>query len=169
MQQYPSQESIQLVSETALINSIQGRTYQTTPTTALSIERINFRNLTFVCWDIPGQEIYRPQWISNISETIILVFVIDGADPTRWEEAMHELQKILKEFPKIPLALLLNKADLPDYTGKETFFNIFGTTLKASERPIGLFETSAVSGEGLKDLFQWILRRLAEILPRNDS
>lgn len=154
--------------KTALINSFQGRTYQTTPTTTLSIERINFRNLTFVCWDIPGQEVYRPQWVSNMRDTLILLFVIDGADPKRWEEAMHELQKILNEFPKIPLALLLNKADLPDYVEKKTFSNVFGTSLKASEQPIGLFETSALTGEGLKDLFQWILRRLAETLPRSD-
>ncbi|MFQ6125650.1 MAG: ADP-ribosylation factor family protein [Candidatus Heimdallarchaeota archaeon] len=151
--------------KTAILNTIQGRDYHTTPTTSLSVESINFRNLTLVCWDIPGQERYRTQWIPYTRGTHILVFVVDGADPQRWEEARQELTTVLDEFPNTPLALLLNKADLPYYTGKKVINKGLILILQESKRPFCMFETSAVTGEGLEDLFDWIFHRLAEILP----
>ncbi|MFQ6125640.1 MAG: histone [Candidatus Heimdallarchaeota archaeon] len=155
--------------KTAILNTIQGKDYHTTPTTTFSVERIKFRNLTFACWDMPGQDIYRTQWIPNTRGTHILVFVIDGADSQRWEEAIQELKKILEEFPKIPLALLLNKNDLPNYAGKNMFEKALPPILRDIKRPFCLFETSAVTLVGLEEVFQWIFDRLTEILPRQQD
>ncbi len=149
--------------KTAIIHKIQGLDYQTTPTTTLSVERINFRNSTFACWDMPGQKIYRKQMIPNSLDSNILVFVIDGTNSKRWKEAKKSLNKILKEYPTIPLALLLNKSDHPEYTEKN-FSKVFYSILKDSKRHVVLFKTSAVTGQGLEEMFQWIFDRLITIL-----
>ncbi|KAG8566355.1 hypothetical protein GDO81_013197 [Engystomops pustulosus] len=91
-------------------------TVTTIPTIGFNVETVEpMRNVTFTVWDVGGQDKIRALWKHYFMNTDGLVFVVDSADPERFEEARAELIAILEndEMRGVPFVVMANKQDLP--------------------------------------------------------
>ncbi|XP_071967528.1 uncharacterized protein [Engystomops pustulosus] len=91
-------------------------TVTTIPTIGFNVETVEpMRNVTFTVWDVGGQDKIRVLWKHYFMNTDGLVFVVDSADPERFEEARAELIAILEndEMRGVPFVVMANKQDLP--------------------------------------------------------
>ena len=59
------------------------------------VARIQTKGCQFTLWDLGGQESLRKIWNRYISDCHAVVFLIDGTDPDRFEEAKHTLRRDL--------------------------------------------------------------------------
>ena len=64
-------------------------------------------------FDIGGHEAMRKMWREYFPKIDAIVYLIDAADPERFEESKREFQKILEtdELGNIPILILGNKID----------------------------------------------------------
>ncbi|KAJ1112387.1 hypothetical protein NDU88_000652 [Pleurodeles waltl] len=91
-------------------------TVTTIPTIGFNVETVEpIRNVSFTVWDVGGQDKIRALWKHYFINTDGLLFVVDSADPARFEEARAELVAILEnvEMQDVPFVVLANKQDLP--------------------------------------------------------
>ena len=98
------------------------------PTIGFNCERVRgsvgrSRGLTFLIWDVGGQEKVRPLWKSYTRATDAVIFVVDSTDTERLEEAKLELHRIMRSADNIgvPLIVIANKQ-----------VNLIFTTLKTN-------------------------------------
>ncbi|XP_073539454.1 LOW QUALITY PROTEIN: uncharacterized protein [Phyllobates terribilis] len=90
-------------------------TVTTIPTVGFNVETVEpIRNVKFTVWDVGGQDKIRSLWKYYYQNTDGLIFVVDSADPERFEEARAELIAILEtdEMRGVPFVVLANKQDL---------------------------------------------------------
>ncbi|XP_006000587.1 uncharacterized protein LOC102357799 [Latimeria chalumnae] len=88
----------------------------TIPTIGFNVETVEpLKNVSFTVWDVGGQTRIRTLWKHYFMNTDGLVFVVDSADPERFEEARQELEAILDDdqMQRVPFVILANKQDLP--------------------------------------------------------
>ncbi|KAM3921133.1 uncharacterized protein RB166_010558 [Leptodactylus fuscus] len=91
-------------------------TVHTIPTIAFNVETLEpIRNVTFTMMDIVSRDKMRPLWNHCFMNPDGLVFVVDIADPERFEEARALLNAILEhdEMRGVPIVVMANKQDLP--------------------------------------------------------
>ena len=88
----------------------------TVPTIGFNCERVRgsygrSRGLTFLIWDVGGQEKVRPLWKSYTRATDAVIFVVDSTDVERLEEAKLELHRIMRtpDNVGVPLLVIANK------------------------------------------------------------
>ncbi|XP_039283838.1 ADP-ribosylation factor-like protein 4C [Nilaparvata lugens] len=144
----------------------------TVPTIGFNCEKVKgttgkAKGISFLVWDVGGQEKLRPLWKSYTRCTDGIVFVIDSVDIERMEEAKMELQRTVRspENAGVPILILANKQDLPG--AKEP---------RELEKLLGLHELGGGSGhvwhiqpacaitgdglhEGMEALYEMILKR----------
>ncbi|XP_077958080.1 ADP-ribosylation factor-like protein 9 isoform X1 [Gasterosteus aculeatus] len=70
-----------------------------------------------VCLSVGGKEALRPYWGRYLSKALLLVFVVDSANPTLFPVAKQHLHELLASAPRLPLMVLANKQDLPGSCG----------------------------------------------------
>jgi len=143
----------------------------TVPTIGFNCERVkgtvgNSRGVTFVIWDVGGQDHVRPLWRAYTRSADGIIFVVDSADVERLEEARVELLKTARtpEAAGIPILLIANKQDLPTARSPSDIERRLGV----SELTVGgsrlciVAPSCAVTGEGLDvaldQLYEMILR-----------
>ena len=73
------------------------------------------QGVSFMIWDVGGQDRVRPLWRSYTRAADGMVFVVDSADSERMEEARVELARVARtrEATGVPLLVIANKQDLP--------------------------------------------------------
>jgi len=141
----------------------------TVPTIGFNCERVRgslgkSRGLTFLVWDVGGQEKVRPLWRSYTRGTDGIIFMLDSADRETLEEARLELLRTMQYQDNIhtPLLVLANKQDLPGALGRMEVEQVLGLHLLHSEL-VGVEVTCSVTGEGLdqgvEKLHQLILKK----------
>ncbi|CAL8100244.1 unnamed protein product [Calicophoron daubneyi] len=88
----------------------------TIPTVGMNVEELKLSKIgiTFLAWDIGGQEKLRKMWSRFFEDAKGLIFVVDSADLGRLDAAKSELQNVLNEssLDGIPFIVLANKQDL---------------------------------------------------------
>ena len=128
----------------------------TVPTIGFNCERVKGRigrsaGLTFLVWDVGGQEKIRPLWRSYKRATDGIIFVLDSAEYTLLDEARLELHRTLnyQDNMNTPLLVLANKQDLPTGLREKDVVRALGLkTLKSSLWCVEL--TCGITGEGLE-------------------
>eukprot|EP01079_Euglenida_sp_SAG-EU17-18_P001711 gene1711-2888_t len=100
---------------TTLYNLKLGEVVRTVPTIGFNVEKVNYKNVELNVWDIGGQTKLRPLWRYYYQDTDAVIFVVDGADAGRFEEAREELEKVLCDplLEDSKLLVFANKMDLP--------------------------------------------------------
>ncbi|CAG0898943.1 unnamed protein product [Cyprideis torosa] len=153
----------------------------TVPTIGFNCEKIKgttgrAKGVSFLIWDVGGQEKVRPLWKSYTRCTDGIVFVVDSVDMERMEEAKVELNKVMKspENSGVPILVLANKQDLPAARDSSEIEKMLG--LHELSGPSGssahfphqqylwhVQPTCAIIGEGLEEgidaLYEMILKR----------
>ncbi|MEJ2278723.1 MAG: ADP-ribosylation factor-like protein [Candidatus Lokiarchaeota archaeon] len=89
------------------------------PTRRFNIEYIKkwdgeIDNISLSVWDMPGQRAFRKKWLIGLQDSNIIIYVIDVANQSRFEEAKKEFWRMINryELQEVPLLILGNKVDL---------------------------------------------------------
>ena len=137
-----------------------GEVVTTIPTIGFNVETIQYKNISLTAWDTGGREKMRPLWRHYYQGMSAFVVVVDSNDRERLDAAKEELINFTKEtdyFHKAAIAIVCNKQDLPNCaTVREIYDQMdLGTVMKGHDR-WSMFATSAMTGEGLHDVMEWI-------------
>jgi len=132
-----------------------------TPTQGFNIKSVQSSNFKLNVWDIGGQRKIRPYWKNYFENTDILIYVIDSADRRRFEETGMELAELLEEekLTGVPVLVYANKQDLFNAEPASEIAN--GLNLHSiRDRQWQIQPCSAVSGEGVKDGIDWVMKNI---------
>ncbi|KAF7813267.1 ADP-ribosylation factor-related protein 1 [Senna tora] len=136
------------------------------PTVGLNIGRIEVSNTKLVFWDLGGQilmkSFYQPGlrsiWEKYYEEAHAVIFVIDAACPSRFEDAKSALEKVLRheDLQGAPLLILANKQDLPEAVSSDEIARYLD--LKKLDERVYMFEAvSGYDGMGIKESVEWLV------------
>ncbi|KAF5743548.1 ADP-ribosylation factor-related protein 1 [Tripterygium wilfordii] len=102
-------------SETTYSNSEGLPPDRIVPTVGLNIARIEVSNNKLVFWDLGGQPGLRSIWEKYYEEAHAVIYVIDAASPSHFEDAKSALEKALRheDLQGAPLLILANKQVRP--------------------------------------------------------
>jgi len=107
---------LQNSGKTTLVNVISSGQFSEDmiPTVGFNMKKVTKGNVTIKLWDIGGQARFRSMWERYCRGVNAIVFVVDSADPDKFELAKKELHDLLGKPPLagIPVLVLGNKNDL---------------------------------------------------------
>lgn len=132
-----------------------------TPTQGFNVKSVQSGGCQLNVWDIGGQRKIREFWHHYFEDTDILIYVIDSADQKRFEETGDELAELLEEakLAGVPVLIFANKQDLS--TAAKASDIATGLNLHTiRDRAWQIQPCSAVSGEGVKDGLDWVLKTI---------
>ncbi|WZZ39396.1 hypothetical protein YC2023_035655 [Brassica napus] len=128
------------------------------PTVGLNIGRIEVSNAKIVFWDLGGQPGLRSIWEKYYEEAHALIYLIDAACPSRFEESKSALEKALRheDLQGAPLLILANKQDLSNAVSAEELDRYLD--LKKLDERVYMFEpVSGYDGRGIKESVEWLV------------
>merc|ERR1712129_458912 len=136
-------------------------------------EELMIKNIRFRTYDLGGHETARRIWKDYFATVDGIIFLVDAADRTRFQEAKEELTRLLEEqsLAQVPFVILGNKIDVPVAASEDELRHAlglyshmtFGKDAKANSgvRPVEIFMCSVVKRMGYAEGFQW----LGQLLP----
>ena len=74
-----------------------GEVVTTIPAIGFDVETMEYKNLSFMVWDVGGQDDIRPSWRHYYQGTNGLIYVVDSDDRDRVEDAREGLTERLNE------------------------------------------------------------------------
>lgn len=107
-------------------------------------------------WDTAGQERFHnltPLYYRNANLALVVYDVNNSLSLAKAEYWMTQLE----EFPEIQVVLVGNKVDLDWKIDQEELTNLEG---KYKDKIINVFKTSAKSGDGVKEMFEFITKNV---------
>ncbi|UYP47823.1 hypothetical protein NEF87_004108 [Candidatus Lokiarchaeum ossiferum] len=120
-----------------------------------------------VMWDMPGQRIFRPDWLRGAQASNLLLFMLDSADEARFAEAKLELSNMLKlyDLQNLPLAFLMNKVDLlEESTLNQQNIKDYFELDSLDGRSYILIPTSLPDRKGIENLLDWMDEQVLKML-----
>lgn len=127
------------------------------PTVGLNIGRVEASKTKLVFWDLGGQVGLRTIWEKYYEEAHAVIYVIDAACPSRFEDSKSALEKVLRhqDLFGAPLLILANKQDLAGAVSAEEVARYLD--LKELDERLHMFEAvSAYDGTGIKEGIDWL-------------
>ncbi|CAA2991894.1 ADP-ribosylation factor-related 1 [Olea europaea subsp. europaea] len=84
------------------------------PTVGLNIGRVELSNTKLMFWDLGGQPGLRSIWEKYYEEAHAVIYVVDAASPSRFEDSKSALEKVLQheDLQGAPLLIIANKQKL---------------------------------------------------------
>ena len=142
----------------------------TVPTIGFNCEKVRgsigrSKNLTFLIWDVGGQEKLRPLWKPYTRATDAIIFVVDSCDTDeRLEEAKLELHRIMRTPDNIgvPLLVIANKQDLPTARSQSALEQYLGMSEFDNSQLWHMECACAVTGEGLDSALEALHNLIAK-------
>ncbi|XP_046543375.1 ADP-ribosylation factor-like protein 3 [Haliotis rubra] len=130
-----------------------------TPTQGFNIKSVQSAGCKLNVWDIGGQRKIRPYWKNYFDNTDVLLYVIDSSDKKRFEETSEELKELLEEekLSGVPLVVFANKQDLLTAASPSEISQGIGLQ-SIRDRKWQIQACSAVTGEGVKDGMEWVMK-----------
>ncbi|KXZ47991.1 hypothetical protein GPECTOR_31g354 [Gonium pectorale] len=128
------------------------------PTVGLNVGRIEAHKHNLVFWDLGGQSGLRSIWDKYYSEAHAIVYVVDSANRTRFDESKAALDRMLenRELGGAPLLIMANKQDLEGAATSQEVGEVFGIS-RLEGRQFKVLPVSAYTGQGLKDGVEWLV------------
>jgi len=129
------------------------------PTVGFNMKKITKGNVTIKLWDIGGQPRFRSMWERYCRGVNAILFVVDAADPEKFEATKKELHDLLSKPPlaSIPLLVLGNKNDLPAAIGVEEI--ISKLDLKSiTGREVCCYSISAKNSVNIDITLEWLIK-----------
>mmetsp|Transcript_91532 Transcript_91532/g.112083 ORF Transcript_91532/g.112083 Transcript_91532/m.112083 type:complete len:196 (-) Transcript_91532:77-664(-) len=158
--------------KTTLLQMLRdGRLSVNAPTLYPNNEELQINGIRFRTFDLGGHETARRIWKDYLSAVDGVIFLVDAADRTRFQEAAEELGRLLDDpaLAKVPFAVLGNKIDIPVAASEDELRHSLGLythmtsgkhVLKGepSVRPLELFMCSVVKRMGYAEAFDWLAK-----------
>ena len=150
-----------------------GRVTQLDPTKHAHSEQLQIGNVSMKAFDLGGHEAMRKVWRTYYPKLDAIVYLVDAADPARFEESRQELDKVINstEIGAIPILILGNKIDRPGAVSEEELRLALGLANQTSfgiqkierinQKPVELFMCAVVKKSGFTEGFKW----LSKVLP----
>ncbi|XP_052211116.1 ADP-ribosylation factor-like protein 3 isoform X2 [Diospyros lotus] len=137
---------------------------QIVPTVGLNIGRLEVSNTKLVFWDLGGQPGLRSIWEKYYEEAHAVMYVVDAACPSRFEDSKSALEKVLRheDMQGAPLLILANKQDLANAVSAEELARYLDLK-KLDERAYTFEAVSSYDGSGIKESVEW----LVEVMERS--
>jgi len=131
------------------------------PTVGLNIGRIEDANAKLVFWDLGGQVGLRAIWEKYYEEAHAIMYVIDAATASSFEDAKSALEKVIRHehLRGAPLLIVANKQDLPGVINDEELA-LFLNLKELDERPYMFQAVSAYDGRGIKSGIDWLVEQM---------
>ncbi len=133
---------------------------KTVPTLSLLVSKYFVENVQFQIWDAPGQVKFRHTWPQGYQNTDLLVFVLDTANNSEFEDAKQEFDKVLENNPKTNVVFLYHKMDLDEAKKNFEKAKEFFSLGDYKRRKIVSFKTSIYDLESLRP-FQKVLEEIS--------
>nr|XP_027205391.1 GTP-binding protein SAR1-like [Dermatophagoides pteronyssinus] len=159
--------------KTTLLNVLKDdRLSMHVPTVHPHSEELVIEGINFQTFDLGGHETARRIWKDYLATVDGIIFVVDAADRTRFEEAAEELNLLLAsdELVKTPICVLGNKIDKPNAASEQELRASLGLPehltygkdykSRSATRPVELFMCSVSRRMGYNDGFKWLSRFL---------
>mmetsp|Transcript_13539 Transcript_13539/g.47809 ORF Transcript_13539/g.47809 Transcript_13539/m.47809 type:complete len:195 (-) Transcript_13539:102-686(-) len=140
------------------------------PTLHPHSEELMIKNIRFRTYDLGGHETARRIWKDYFATVDGIIFIVDSADRTRFQEAREELTRLLEDqaLANVPFVVLGNKIDIPTAASEDELRGVlglyqhmtYGREVKKNDnsgvRPVELFMVSVVKRMGYAEGFQWL-------------
>ncbi|XP_048027866.1 ADP-ribosylation factor 4-like [Megalobrama amblycephala] len=140
-----------------------GEVVTTIPTIGFNVETVEYKNISFIVWDVGSQHLITRLWRHYYSNTKGLIFVVDSSDQDRIETAAEELNMVLAEdeMRDVVLLVLANKQDLPKAMAVHELTERLGLHALRG-RQWFVQPTCAVQGSGLYEGLDWLSDQLSK-------
>ena len=136
-------------------------------TLGMNVDEFSSGNVRFISWDIGGQAAFRESlWESYMAGSMGIVYVIDSADKSRFQEAQSELWKYVLDNDKvqnIPILVLANKQDLEEAASAGEVARSLNLH-KVTTHSYAIVPTSAKTGFNVEEGLEWLRQRVTEKL-----
>lgn len=145
-----------------------GKVETAVPTIGFNVETTEMfgreGRLEVTSWDVGGRDKIRPLWRHYYENTKGIIFVVDGNDRERIEQARDQLQEMLAEdqLQGLPLLVLANKQDLPNSMGCTELSEQLGLCAPRGRRRWHIQGCVATSGHGLQEGLSWLRQALTQ-------
>eukprot|EP00980_Cylindrotheca_fusiformis_P004295 scaffold918_cov126-Cylindrotheca_fusiformis.AAC.74 len=140
-----------------------GEIQQTVPTIGFNVESVQYRNISFLVWDVGGQEKLRMLWRHYYESAKGLIFVVDSVDVDRIGIAERELSRLTaaEELREAAILVFANKQDLPGAMKAQEMANALN--LHRLKNPWYIQPCIATSGQGLCEGLDWMSTTLSNL------
>eukprot|EP00566_Odontella_aurita_P028305 CAMPEP_0113561454 /NCGR_PEP_ID=MMETSP0015_2-20120614/19984_1 /TAXON_ID=2838 /ORGANISM="Odontella" /LENGTH=191 /DNA_ID=CAMNT_0000463249 /DNA_START=234 /DNA_END=812 /DNA_ORIENTATION=- /assembly_acc=CAM_ASM_000160 len=150
--------------KTTLLHRLRTGSVQTFPPTDrphLETFKVEEGGVTFAAWDLGGHEAVRHLWEDYAPDASAVMFLVDATDADRFDEVRDELDALVAEgtVEGAPLAVVLNKCDLPEARRSADVAAAIGyeeLAMRHGEERAAVFRISVLRGEGYQDAFKWL-------------
>lgn len=131
------------------------------PTQGFTIKGIKVSGVKLQVFDVAGHDQSRPYWRQYYSEAAAAVFVLDSANTARLHEAYEELDCLFEEDKLLhaPILILANKQDRMDAVTPEQIVRDLHMAERVG-RPWKVQACSAVTGDGIVEGMEWVLKEI---------
>ena len=144
--------------KTSILNYLKnGEPSESLATMGVNYEKLKLGKLDLSIMDLGGQQVFRQFWPGYIERADILIFVLDSTDIQRLSLAREIFHQAVTNYctPNIPILILATKQDLNNVCSLAYIIQNFHLTTMF-ERTIHVQKTSAQTGLGIYEAFQWI-------------
>lgn len=138
-----------------------GKFIQFAPTNKAKDEVFTIGSTSIRAWDLGGHAAVRHAWRRYSKSADGLIFMVDASDLERLEEAKNELHALLndKAFTDVPVAVLLNKRDVPGSLGADQGAREAMGVAELGHAKIELFDGSILKEFGYNEAIEWIVKQ----------
>uniref|UniRef100_A0A7N0V921 ADP-ribosylation factor n=1 Tax=Kalanchoe fedtschenkoi TaxID=63787 RepID=A0A7N0V921_KALFE len=150
--------------KTTILYKLQiGEVLSTVPTIGFNMEKVQYKNVVFIVWDVGGQEKLRPLWRHYFNNTDGLIYVVDSLDRERIGKAKAEFQTIINDPFMLNSVILVfaNKQDMKGAMTPREVCEGLGL-LELKNRKWHIQGTCALKGDGLYEGLDWLASTLKE-------
>ena len=128
------------------------------PTIGMNLAKIKYQGSQVVFWDLGGQLKMRSIWEKYYSEANCVIFVVDSADVSRFEEAKlaHDAACRNDYLSKVPVVIFANKQDLPGALSISDIAQQF-EQFESGFSPTKIFPISSITGDGIYEAISSVI------------
>ncbi|KAJ7147507.1 P-loop containing nucleoside triphosphate hydrolase protein [Mycena crocata] len=153
---------LQASGKTSFVNVIGSGQWSedVVPTVGFIFRKVRKGNVTLKIWDVAGQPKFRSMWERYCHGVDAIVFIIDSADPEKFNTARFELHQLLGQqaLTGVPLLVLGNKNDLEGHVPVKDLIRDLQLD-KITDRPVSCYSCSMKSQHNLDIVLQWLAGR----------
>lgn len=140
------------------------------PTLHPHSEELLIGKIKFTTFDLGGHETARRIWRDYFAKIDGIVYLVDAADNTRFQESAVELNNLVnaQELSHVPIVVLGNKIDKPSAASEDDLRSAmslpatYGRKCMPGDgvRPCEVFMCSVVKRQGYVEAFNWLAQFL---------